>query len=218
MSSAAATSTAGTGASSTGGTALAAKSGTATSYTLGGLPNCSYPSVPAAGRYVALSPGEYASGAACGELLTVTGPKGTVQVTVVDQCPECATGHIDLGTGAFAAIADPVAGIVPVSYARVVNPALTGPLTIRVKEGSSQYWLAVLVLNTGNPLTSVEVGTSAGGWLRLQRQSYNYWQAASGAGAGPLTLRITDDQGHQRTVTGIAVTAGSTQTTSVRMY
>ena len=143
----------------------AAKSGTATFYTLAGLPNCSYPTVPASGRYVALSPGEYASGAACGTVLAVTGPKGTVQVTVVDQCPECGTGHLDLGSEAFAAIADPVAG-----------------------------------------------------WTQLHRESYNYWLADSGAGAGPLTLRITDDQGHQRTVHAITVTAGSTQVTAVRMY
>src|SRR5947207_7141865 len=56
--------------------------------------NCSYPSAPADGLYVALSPSEYAGAAACGGYLEVRGPDGSARVEVVDQCPECAAGHI----------------------------------------------------------------------------------------------------------------------------
>jgi len=91
----------------------ATRTGTATFYTLAGLPNCGYPDAAASGTYVALSPADFAGSAACGTVFDVTGPKGTVQVTVADQCPECEAGHLDLAAPAFARIADPVAGIVP---------------------------------------------------------------------------------------------------------
>ena len=76
-------------------------SGTATHYVLTGLPNCSYASPPANDLFVALSSPEYDGAAACGGYLTVTGPDGSVTVQVIDQCPDCAAGHIDLSEPAF---------------------------------------------------------------------------------------------------------------------
>jgi expansin (peptidoglycan-binding protein) len=180
--------------------------------------NCSYPSAPADGLYVALSPSEYASAAACGGYLEVHGPDGSVRVEVVDQCPECAAGHIDLSPAAFAKIAPLSAGQVSVSYAHLANPALPGPLGLRVKEGSSRYWLALLATNTGNPLAAVAVRTASGGWHDLARADYNYWIAASGVGDGPFTVRLTDTAGHQVTVGGIALSPGVVQGTGTYMY
>jgi expansin (peptidoglycan-binding protein) len=191
------------------------RSGRATHYTLTGLGNCSFPTVPA--DYVALSPSEYAGAGACGTVLDVRGPQGTVRVTVVDLCPECEAGHLDLGVPAFAAIADPVRGIVPVTYTRVVDPPLPGPVRVRIKEGSSRFWLSVLLLDTGNPLVKVEAAAGSG-WRQLIRRPYNYWEADAGVGPGPLTVRITDDQGHQRTLTGVPLAPGAIHVTSVRMY
>ncbi|WP_307871129.1 expansin EXLX1 family cellulose-binding protein [Micromonospora sp. C51] len=181
--------------------------------------NCSYPAAPADRRYVALGPSEYADGAACGGYLEVTGPKGTVRVMVMDQCPECAPGHLDLSREAFARIADPVQGIVDVSYRLVVDPPLSGPLTFRIKEGASQWWFAVLVAGHGNPLRSVEVRQgSSGQWRAATRESYNYWLIDSGAGPGPYQIRVTDTRGHRVTATGIRMAPGTVQRSSVRMY
>ena len=190
---------------------------TATHYVLQGLPNCSYPSPPADGLFAALPPAEYSSAAACGEYVRVNGPDGSVLVKVVDQCPDCAAGHVDLSEAAFARLAPLAAGLVSVSYAPVANPPLPGPVSVAVKQGSSQYWLALLADNTGNPLSSVQVET-ASGWLPLARASYNYWIAQSGAGPGPFTVRLTDTQGHQATVTGITLSPGVAQPTSTWMY
>ncbi|HST65409.1 MAG TPA: expansin EXLX1 family cellulose-binding protein, partial [Mycobacteriales bacterium] len=148
-------------------TAAASRSGRATFYTLAGLPNCGYAAAAASGTYVALSPADFGGSAACGTVLDVTGPKGTVRVTVSDLCPECEAGHLDLAAPAFARIADPVAGIVPVTFRRVLDPP-TGPIAVRVKEGSSQYWLALLPIGTGNPLASVAVRIG-GAYQALQR-------------------------------------------------
>ncbi|NLT55845.1 MAG: hypothetical protein GXX79_15065 [Actinomycetales bacterium] len=197
----------------------ASRSGKATFYTLStGTGNCSFPSDGADGLYVALSPGEYGDAAACGSYLSVSGPRGTVRVKVVDQCPECEAGHIDLSRTAFARIGDPAKGVLPVTYRRLVDPPLPGPLKVRVKEGSSRYWLALLVDNTGNPLSRIEVRSGSGSWQVLSRADYNYWIAESGAGAGPFRVRITDTRGHRLTVTGIRLAPGTIQSTSSRMY
>jgi expansin len=189
----------------------------ATHYVLQGLPNCSYPSPPSDGLYVALPPADYASAAACGGYLEVTGPHGSVRVKVTDQCPDCAAGHIDLSETAFAALAPLSAGLISVSYSSLADPLLPGPVSVEVKQGSSQYWLALLADNTGNPLAAVQVRTSSG-WLSLARASYDYWIASSGAGAGPFTVRLTDIEGHQVTVSGITLSPGTVQSTGTWMY
>jgi expansin len=190
----------------------ATRTGTATFYTLAGLPNCGYPDAAASGTYVALAPADFAGSAACGTVFDVTGPKGTVRVTVADQCPECEPGHLDLAAPAFARIADPVAGIVPIRFTRVLDPPTPGPVQVRVKEGSSQYWLALLPIDTGNPLASVSVRGTA-----LARTGYGYWVAAAGAGPGPYQVRLTDDRGHSATVT-VPLSVGGTVSTGIRLY
>ncbi|MEU1887121.1 expansin EXLX1 family cellulose-binding protein [Micromonospora sp. WMMD987] len=180
--------------------------------------NCSYPSAPANRLYVALGPGEYSAGAACGGYLDVTGPRGTVRVLIMDQCPECAPGHVDLSREAFARIADPVQGIVGVSYRAAVDPPLSGPLTFRIKEGASQYWFAALVAEHGNPLRTVEVRQGSGAWRTAARQDYNYWLIDSGAGPGPYAVRVTDVYGHRVTATGITMSPGRVQRSTVTMY
>jgi expansin len=194
----------------------ATRSGRATFYTLTGLPNCGYPDAAATGTYVALSPADFGGSAACGTVFDVTGPRGTVRVTVADQCPECEAGHLDLAPAAFARIADPVAGIVPITFARVIDPPTAGPVRIRVKEGSSPYWLALLPIDTGNPLASVSVQVG-GSWRALERTGYGYWVAGAGAGPGPYQVRLTDDRGHTATVT-VPLRVGATVSTGARLY
>ncbi len=202
------------------GTAVAgtAVAGTATHYVLSGTGNCSYQSPPADGLYVALSPSEYDRAAACGGYVQVKGPDGSVRAEVIDQCPPCASGHIDLSEAAFSRIAPLSAGLVSVVYQAVADPPLPAPVSLRVKEGSSRYWLAVLATNTGNPLASVQVKTASGDWRDLARADFNYWIASSGAGAGPFTVRLTDTAGHQVTVHGVALDPGVVQATGIWMY
>lgn len=193
--------------------------GQATLYELqSGGGNCSYPSPPAGDLYVALSPGEYAAAAACGGYLDVTGPKGTVRVKVVDQCPECQAGHVDLSRAAFARVADPGKGLVGVTYRPLANPRVGRPLSFRVKEGSSQWWLALLVIDHGNPLTSVEVKTTGGTWRKLARADYNYWIAESGVGQGPFTVRVTDTRGHRVTANRVRLSPAAIQRSTTKMY
>ncbi len=196
----------------------AVRTGKATFYDMGGgTGNCSFATVPANDLYVALGNTQYSAAGACGSYLDVTGPKGTVRVKVVDRCPECAAGHLDLSRTAFRKIADEVAGVVPITYRAVVNAPTPGPLSVRFKDGASQWWFAVLIDNHANPLTSVRAKASGGGWRTAKRADYNYWIISGGAGAGPFTMTFTDVYGHTATATGITLQPERTQTTSVRL-
>jgi hypothetical protein len=83
-------------------------------------------------------------------------------------------------------------------------------MTVRVKEGSSRYWLALRLDNTGNPLSTVEL-RSGDGWKALAHTDYNYWIAQSGAGTGPFTVRATDSAGRRTTLNGVTLTPGAVQ-------
>lgn len=194
-------------------------SGTATHYVLDGIAGCSFPSPPADGLFVAMPPGEFDGAAACGGYLEVHGPRGSVKAEVIDQCPDCGPRHIDLSQAAFAAIAPLDPGLINVTYQNLASPPLPGPVSVRVKETSSQYWLALLIANTGNPLTSVQVRNQPGGqWQDLAQADYNYWVAQSGAGSGPFSVRLADSAGHVVTVGGITLTPGVVQQTGTWMY
>lgn len=204
----------------TGGSACAAppstsaKSGKATFYDLAGTSgNCSF-ETPADDLYVALGPDQYAAGASCGAYLDVTGPKGTVRVKVFDSCPECDTGHLDLSRTAFKKIGSEVAGIIPITYKLVKNPSVPGPITVRIKEGASQYWFAARIDNHANLLSSVQVSSSGGSFKSAHREDYNYWLIDSGAGSGPYKVKITDVYGTTTTVSGISMKPGVIQKTS----
>jgi hypothetical protein len=88
---------------------------------------------------------------------------------------------------------------------------------VRVKEGSSRYWLALLIIDHGNPLTAVQVRGGAG-TQALRHVDYNYWIAEPGAGPGPFTVDLTDNAGHRATIPGVTLSPGRIQTSTVRMY
>ncbi|RPD63955.1 barwin-like endoglucanase [Lentinus tigrinus ALCF2SS1-7] len=60
----------------------------------------------------ALSPSEYASGANCYRRMRVGYQNKFVDVTIVDLCPSCAVGHIDLSEGAFEQLANLGVGVI----------------------------------------------------------------------------------------------------------
>ena len=155
-----------------------------------------FPTVPASKFTVAAGPDLYASGAACGGYVSITGPHRTILAKIDNKCPECKAGHLDLSDEAFAALAPLGKGLIPITYRLVTNPAVTGGLAFVVKTGSSRYWLGLLVDNAGNRLRSVEVQVGSR-WQALTRTDYGYWLANGGAGAGPFTVRVTDVAGHR---------------------
>ncbi|CAI2173360.1 5311_t:CDS:2 [Funneliformis geosporum] len=52
----------------------------------------------------------------CGKCIKVTGPKGSVKVKLVDKCPICKRGDIDMSSKAFEKIADLDDGRVKITW------------------------------------------------------------------------------------------------------
>ncbi|MDI6101861.1 expansin EXLX1 family cellulose-binding protein [Actinoplanes sp. NEAU-A12] len=206
-----------------GGSACAAPPGTtfsngkATFYDLAGTSgNCSL-EVPADDLYVALGPSQYSKGASCGAYLDVTGPKGQVRVKVFDSCPECPAGHLDLSRTAFKKIGTEIDGIIPIKYKLVTNPSTPAPITVRIKEGASQYWFAARIDNHANLLSSVKVASGNGSFKTAHRTDFNYWLIDAGAGPGPYKMQITDVYGNTATLTDVKMSPGTVQKTGVRI-
>jgi expansin (peptidoglycan-binding protein) len=164
----------------------------------------------------AIDTAEYAKSAACGSCLAVSGPTGQLTVRIVDECPDCDSNHLDLSAEAFAKIADPKDGRVPITY-QLVACDVSGNLSYRFKEGSSQYWTAIQVRNHRVPIAKVEY-KKAGVYTDMPRADYNYFIDTKGVGEQPsgIALRITAQDGQvvEDMVPGVAagqVVGGSVQ-------
>ncbi len=192
--------------------------GMATHYASTDGGNCALPAAPADHLDVALSHDEYGTADACGGYLDVVGPDGSVRVLITNQCPECPVGHLDLSEQAFARIGRLEAGEVPVTYSLVRNPPLVQPIAIRVKTGSSQWWMQIQALDHGNPIARFELATGDG-WRSLVHSNDNFWTAENpGPGPGPFTVRITDIFGQTTTIDGIVLAPDRVQRTGARLY
>jgi expansin len=146
---------------------------------------------------------DYDTANACGDYLKVTGPGGnSITVRVVDSCPECAVGQLDLSAQAFAKLATPSTGRIKISW-HLLSPSLSGPVSYQYKSGSSQWWCGIQVRNHRNPVRSLELKVN-GSWKNITRLGYNYFISADGSGCGS-SIRITDIYGHQLTDTGLKV-------------
>ncbi len=176
--------------------------GIATYYSATGEGACSFDASPNDLMVTAMNNDEYNNAAYCGAYLQVNGARGSVIVRVVDLCPECQTGHLDLSYQAFQRIDDPVKGRVPITW-RIVSPAISGPIAYHFKEGSNQWWTAVQVRNHRNPIAKFEYW-NGNQWLTVPRVNYNFFiQDNPDMGPGPYKFRVTDMYGNTLTDSGI---------------
>jgi expansin (peptidoglycan-binding protein) len=147
---------------------------------------------------------DYADAAVCGACVEITRDGGkSVVVTIVDQCPGCQAGHIDLSEQAFLQLGTASegylgtgnGGAVGVISWRYVACPVTEDVSYVLKDPTNQYWNQILVQSHRYAVAKVEVQVS-GQWVSAVRQSYNYWQAGSGdIGMPPYQVRVTDING-----------------------
>jgi expansin (peptidoglycan-binding protein) len=176
--------------------------GRGTFYAATGAGNCSYDASSDL-MVGAMNQQDYENSQACGAYLAVTGPTGkTITIKVVDRCPECPPGAIDLSKEAFTKLAPASTGQITIKW-KLLSPALSSPVSYNYKSGSSKYWCGIQVRNHRNPVRSLalKVGSS---WKNIPRLDYNYFVSANGSGCGSA-IRITDIYGHQLTDTGIGI-------------
>jgi expansin (peptidoglycan-binding protein) len=177
--------------------------GIATYYNATGDGACMFGPSPNDLMVAAMNAEEYDNAAVCGSYVFVSGPKGTITVRIVDLCPECKAGHLDLSREAFAAIADLPLGVVPITW-QVVSPELDEPIAYHFKDGSNPWWTAVQIRNHRNPIAKLEYLDGTSQWVSVPRTSYNYFvQTNPGMGAGPYTFRVTDSYGNLLIDSGI---------------
>jgi expansin (peptidoglycan-binding protein) len=187
----------------------AAETGDGTYYAADGTGNCSFDASPGDLMVAAMNAADYAGAAWCGACLDVTGPMGEIVVRVVDQCPGCKHGDLDLSQEAFVKIAALSAGRVPITWHEVACD-VSGPIAYQLKDGSNAFYAALQLRNNRYPIATLEARDPAGVFQPIMRADYNYFVAASGLGSGPFALRVTDTRGHVLEDDQVAVTAGQT--------
>ncbi|MDQ0604274.1 expansin (peptidoglycan-binding protein) [Streptomyces canus] len=157
---------------------------------------------------------DYETSQACGAYVLVRAGGASVTVRITNECPlPCAPGQLDLSPQAFAKLAAPSRGQIPVTWT-LLSPATSEKISIRYKTGSTRYWCGIQAIGHRNPLARLEVRTGSG-WTRLARTGYNYFLSEQGSGCGG-SIRITDIYGEQLTIDGIALRAEAVQPTGVQ--
>lgn len=159
---------------------------------------------------------DYETAKACGAHVLVRAANGaSVTVRVTNECPlPCAPGQLDLSAQAFAKLAAPSAGRIPITWS-LLSPETSEKIAIRYKTGSSIHWCGIQAVGHRNPLARLEVRDGSGGWRQLPRTEYNYFLSEQGSGCGGA-VRITDIYGKTLTVDGLAIRPDVAQTTGVQ--
>jgi expansin (peptidoglycan-binding protein) len=162
----------------------------------------------------AMNTADYESSKACGAYVVVHAGGASITVRITNECPgDCAPGQIDLSAQAFAKLAAPSAGRIPITW-NLASPSISDTISIRYKTGSTRYWCGIQAIGHRNPLARLEV-QAGGGWRQLARADYNYFLSEDGSGCGGA-LRLTDIYGEQLTVPALAVRANVTQATRLQ--
>jgi expansin len=166
--------------------------GSATHYAAGPINKCSLEPRP---LVAAMNPHDYGGAIVCGACVEVEGPGGArVVVQIVDRCPGCGPGDLDLSRDAFARLAPLERGRISIAW-RQVACEVEGPIAYRFKDGSNPFWTALQIRNHRHPIASLEVRGARGGYRSLRRTAYNYFVEPRGLGRGPYALRVTDVRG-----------------------
>lgn len=168
-----------------------------------GSGNCGFPATPEDLMVGAMNHTDYAASAACGTCVRIAGPLGDVDVRIVDRCPECPAGDIDLSPEAFARIADLAQGRVAIEWRYIACPVM-GPIVYHFKEGSNPWWTAVQIRNHRYAVASLAYRNGQGDFIDVVRLDYNFFVQETGMGPGPYAFRVTDAHGATLEDSGIA--------------
>lgn len=133
---------------------------------------------------------DWSGSSLCGACADVNGPKGKVSIRIVDLCPECKTGDLDMSPQAFDVIADHAAGRVPITW-KLVSCDVSGPVRYKYKDGANAWWTAVQVQNHRLPVVRMEFAKSGNTYESMSRTDYNYFLTETGFGTGPVRVRVT---------------------------
>lgn len=151
--------------------------------------HCSLPVASNDFLHVAMNSKDYDGSNSCGACVDITGPKGRITATVVDECPECAPGDIDMTEEAFSQIADVTDGRIDISW-QYVPCDLSETISINFKDGASEHWSAIQFRDTEHAVAKMEYQLASGDWEEVEREDYNFFVNSDGI-ESPMYLRTT---------------------------
>ncbi|KZS39586.1 hypothetical protein AWE51_08005 [Aquimarina aggregata] len=187
------------------------KSGEATFY--GGVAgssggNCSLPVAADDVKHCALNNADYDNSNGCGACLEVTGSRGKTIVKVVDRCPECKPGDVDLTQEAFSEVANPIDGRVPITWKFVPCPLMANEtIKVNFKSGSSKYWTAIQFRDHKYAVSKMEY-LKDNVWINVERKLFNFFIEPKGI-TSPMKLRITSVVGEQLIFDAVEINTNS---------
>ncbi|KAI9597475.1 RlpA-like double-psi beta-barrel-protein domain-containing protein-containing protein [Syncephalis fuscata] len=187
------------------------RKGEATFYDSDGSGHCSL-GPRSDGVFGAMTSKLWSMAAVCGICAEISHKDKKVVVPIVDECPGCSDGSIDLSRNAFRALASESAGRIEISWTVVPCP-VQGTLRYRYKPDANAQYLAVQLLNYAVPVRSVECRTAGSGtWQMLQRSVDNYFTGTTpgNAGSAGLDFRVTPYGGSAVEDTAISFSPGQT--------
>ncbi|KAI0193170.1 RlpA-like double-psi beta-barrel-protein domain-containing protein-containing protein [Astrocystis sublimbata] len=145
----------------------------------------------------------------CGACLEVTANGKSIIAMVVDKCPECDAGHLDLFEDAFEVLSPSSSDPLATSY-QIIDCPITTPLVLHNKSGTSAYYFSMQVVNANEPIAKLEVSTDGGStWKSTTRQDYNFFEQSSGFGTDTVTVRVTGESGSSIIVKDVGVMSDS---------
>lgn len=174
--------------------------------------NCGIPVAEGDFYHCAMNHVQYDSSAACGACVRVLGPKGEITLQVVDRCPECLHGDIDLSTEAFIQLAELKDGRIPIKW-RFVPCQAKDDIKVYYEEGTSPYYFKAQFRNFRYALKTVEYRKKDGTFVPIHREMYNYFVSLTGideekSQCGPYTFRLTAVSGESLLVEDVEYKEG----------
>lgn len=180
--------------------------------------NCSLPVAQDDYFHCAMNTIDYNNSEACGACINVTGPNGSVILKVVDRCPECKSGDIDMTEEAFSQIANVIDGRVAISWQYVTCTAEeNNQIQLVFKEGSSEFWTGIQLRNTTHAVESLHYQLNDGSWKNISRELYNYFIAPEGI-TSPMNLKATSVVNEELIFENINLNATETEINTQKQF
>lgn len=148
-------------------------------------------------NFVAMNSEQWADGSTCGRCVRArcTDSQCTnndfVTLYVVDKCPECKYGDLDMSIPAYKQVTGLWPNRLEIEWEwTTCAQDMTGSIHWDPKDGSNENWQAFYVSNPAQALKSVMLNGK-----ELQRQTFNFWVHSSSLGSAPYELEFVSLNG-----------------------